>query len=121
MGIEFLAIFPAFVSIAAMAVIFISRIRNVRQALVAVFFSIILIICASGALFFIVHLFEFTGLSIIGEPFYLGVVALVIYFGIRYGRIKFDFTYRESVLLGITILFGCAAVALCYLGWTVKI
>ena len=121
MGIEGLAIFPAFVCIVAMTVIFMSRIRNVHQALIAVFFSIILIICTSTTLLIIVHLFEFIGLSIIGEPFYLGVVALVMYLGIRYGRMNLGFTYRESVFQGIAVLFGCVTIALCYLGWTVKI
>lgn len=120
MGIEALAVFPAIISIVAMAII-ISGLQNIRQVFRAVSFSIILIACASAALFATVHIFEFLGLSIVGELFYLGVVGFVIYGGLRYGRNKFGFTNKELVLQGIIASFGCAAVSLCFLGWTVRI
>ena len=121
MGIEALAVFPAFVCIVAMAIIIISGWRNIRHMFNAASFSIVLIVCTTVVLFATVFIFEFLGLSIVGELFYLGAVGFVIYGGLRYGRMKFGFTTKELVLQGIIAFCGCAAAALCFLGWTVRI
>lgn len=121
MGIEALAVFPAFVSIMAMAIIIISGWRDVRHMFKTASFSIVLIVCTTAVLFATVFIIEFLGLSIVGELFYIGSVGFMLYSGLRYGRMKFDFTNRELILQGIIAFCGCAAIAFFFIGKTVKI
>ena len=121
MGVEILAVFPAFVCIVVMAVIIISGWRDIHHMLKTALYSIVLTIGTTAVLFAAVFIFEFLGLASVGELFYLIAVGAVIYGGLRYGRLRFEFTTRELVLQGIIAVFGCAVVALCFLGWTVRI
>jgi hypothetical protein len=121
MGIEPLAVFPAFVVMVAMVTIIISGLKNIRHMSKALLFSIVLMVCTSAVLFAAVFIFEFLGLAIIGEIFYLGAVGVMIYSGLKYGRKRFYFTAGELMLQGIIAICGCAAAALFFLGFTVRI
>jgi hypothetical protein len=121
MGIEALAVFPAFVAMVAMAIILISGLRNIRHMFKAALFSIVLMVCTTAVLFSTVFIFEFLGLAIVGEIFYLGAVGVMIYGGLKYGRKRFYFTTGELMLQGIIAVCGCAATSLFFLGLTVRI
>lgn len=121
MGIEALAVFPAFIGSIALAIIVASCFRDIPKMFKSLLFSIVLILCSTVVLFTIVFVFEFLGLAIVGELFYLIAVGFVIYRGLRYGRTKLDFTTNELILQGIIAVCGCATAALCFLGWTVRI
>ncbi len=121
MGIEALAVFPAFVSIMAITIIIISGWRDVRHMFKTASFLSVLIVCTTAVLFATVFIIEFLGLSIVGELFYIGSVGFMLYSGLRYGRMKFDFTNRELILQGIIAFCGCTAIAFFFIGNTVKI
>ena len=121
MGIETLAVLPACVGGVALLIIIISGLRNIRNMFKAVSFSVVLTACTTAILFATVFVFEFLRIANVGELFYLGAVGFVIHAGLRYGRMKLGFTNRVLVLQGIIAVCGCAAAALCFLGWTVKI
>ena len=121
MGIEALAVFPACVGIMALAIVIVFHLRNIPKMFQAVLFSAVLIFCSTTVLVSTVFLFEFLGIAVVGEFFFLGATGFVIYRGLRYGRMRLGFTTKELILQGIIAVCGCATTALCFLGWTVRI
>ena len=121
MGFDALAVLPAGISSILLAILIISDLCNVRLKFKATFFAIALTICTTAVLFCVVFLFEFIGLAGVGDPIYVGAVALLIYFGLRFGRKRYGLKHWQLILQGIISVFGCLAIALYVLGRTVRI
>ncbi len=121
MGIEALAVVPAGMGIVTLVILICVNLTNIRQLFQVLSVSIALIAVTVIVLFATVFVFEFLGLARIGEPFYFIAIGFVIYCGLQFGRKKYSFKNREIIMLAIIAVCGCAATALCFLGWTVKI
>jgi len=65
--------------------------------------------------------FEFTGLDVVGELFYVGAGTLCTYFGLRFRKIRYGFKRWQLIAQGIISVCGCFAIVLYVLGRTVRI
>lgn len=121
MGIESLAVFPAFIGSLGVVVIIISSWRDIRRMCQSLLFTFIFMVSITAVLLLTIVIVEFFGIAIVEEFIALGTVGFVIHGGLKYGQRKLGFTNRESLLQALIAVCGCMTAVLSFMGWTVRI